>query len=184
MRRSGGQCTVRGYRLDKATLGKLSNTISRGRWGFTPLLLAAHKGHTIVIERLLSRGADVNAQTNYGWTALELALGQTDKIIRQQAVRVLLERGARLTLDNEGRTAFHRAVEACDGATIVLLSKYGADIESKDLKGRTALLFAASLRDCDEVVRVLVACGADIKSRDLEGYTGGSSSCTGTVRPR
>lgn len=133
-------------------------------WGFTPLLLATHYGYTDVMRRLLASGADVNAQTAYGWTALEVALRLSDSRTREEASCMLLKSGAQLSLDNEGRTAFHWAAEARDDTTIKLLSRSGVNIESRDTQGRTALHFAVLLRNHEETVRVLVECGADIQA--------------------
>jgi hypothetical protein len=50
-------------------------------FGFTPLMRAAERGHLDVIKLLASAGADLLAKTNYGKTALEVALAK-----RQTAV--------------------------------------------------------------------------------------------------
>ena len=42
--------------------------------GLTPLHLAAHGGHTAMVERLVGYGADLNAATSQGNTALHLTL--------------------------------------------------------------------------------------------------------------
>lgn len=140
-------------------------------WGFTPLLLATHNHHLDMMRHLLARGADVNAQTSYGWTALEVALRISDNHTREEASCMLLKSGAQLSIDNEGRTAFHWAAEARDDTAIKLLSKHGVSIESRDTRGRTALHFAVLLRNHEETVRVLVECGADVGSKDKEGRT-------------
>ena len=37
---------------------------------------AASKGQTDIVQALLDQGADVNAKTDGGWTALRMALGE------------------------------------------------------------------------------------------------------------
>lgn len=70
--------------------------------GRTPLIAAAAKGRTPLIQYLLGAGADINAQDNNGSTALMMAIyeGHLD------AVTVLVEAGSDVTLkNNDGWTA-------------------------------------------------------------------------------
>jgi hypothetical protein len=64
--------------------------------------VAAATGDTEGIERLLSAGADANAQNRYAWTALHHAVARS----HPQAAALLLARGADPNLpDTHGRTA-------------------------------------------------------------------------------
>jgi ankyrin repeat protein len=54
-------------------------------------MLAAERGHKEVVELLLESGADVNAKSNIGWTALMLAAFNGHKEI----VEILKSYGAR-----------------------------------------------------------------------------------------
>jgi ankyrin repeat protein len=58
--------------------------------GETPLILAVGRGHASVAELLVECGADVRAQTRWGWTALHGAAGNND----QKLIDLLLTRGA------------------------------------------------------------------------------------------
>ena len=40
------------------------------RWGNTPLIHASYHGRQKMIDQLVKRGADLDAQSNNGWTAL------------------------------------------------------------------------------------------------------------------
>jgi ankyrin repeat protein len=42
--------------------------------GWTPLHLAAARGHKEIVEQLIAKGADVNAKTDDGKTTLDLAI--------------------------------------------------------------------------------------------------------------
>ena len=42
--------------------------------GWTPLAVAAHRGHKEVAELLIAKGADVNAKDNNGGTPLDVAI--------------------------------------------------------------------------------------------------------------
>ena len=41
--------------------------------GMTPLHWAARKGHTTIVEYLLTKGAEINVKDNDGWTPLHFA---------------------------------------------------------------------------------------------------------------
>lgn len=74
------------------------------RW--TPLHYAAVKGQFAAAELLLTKGADINAQSDDGWSALHLAAGKGHKDI----VALLMSKGANASLkDNSGKTAADRA---------------------------------------------------------------------------
>ena len=66
------------------------------RWGNTPLIQASYHGRQKMIDWLVGLGADLNAQSNNGWTALHVAVGQE----HLAAVRQLLRVGADTTVRN------------------------------------------------------------------------------------
>ena len=49
------------------------------RWGNTPLIHASYHGRQKMIDRLVKRGADLDAQSNNGWTALHVAVGRSEE---------------------------------------------------------------------------------------------------------
>ncbi|RDA90642.1 hypothetical protein CP533_6830 [Ophiocordyceps camponoti-saundersi (nom. inval.)] len=78
--------------------------------------------------------------------------------------RLLLDRGAEFEIDHE---TFHIAAIGTDGSIIELLLDKGADVQSKDSYGRTAL----ARTEKAENIMTLLDRGADIGSRDNRGLT-------------
>jgi ankyrin repeat protein len=79
------------------------------RDGLTPLMVAASKGHIEMAEVILQAGANINARSDDGWTALhKAAYDQTETNI----VDLLLQSGIDLEAKNKsGRTALQLAEE-------------------------------------------------------------------------
>jgi serine/threonine protein kinase/ankyrin repeat protein len=145
-----------------------------------------------IIELLLDKGADVNAPVmlNRGWTppyktdVTTTPLMSAITIDFPESVRVLLEHGADIRVqDSNNRTPLMVAAIYSPAAIDLLLSK-GADINEKTVKG-TALLSAARYRGLfdgstitaddlhprQNVVARLLSRGADINARDEEERT-------------
>ena len=66
------------------------------RWGNTPLIHASYHGWQKMIDQLVQRGADLDAQSNNGWTALHVSVGQE----HLEVVGQLLRAGADVTVRN------------------------------------------------------------------------------------
>ncbi len=104
------------------------------------LISAATNGDIKSVRESIVNGADVNAKSNRGWTALhEAALyGHVD------IVKVLIENKIHINAnDKDGKTALHEA--ACFGKIDIakVLIEEGADVGAKDKDGGTALHWAA-----------------------------------------
>jgi RNA polymerase sigma factor (sigma-70 family) len=122
--------------------------------GFTPLALAAHFGHTEVMQVLIDRGADLNrvATHRLAVTPLHAAL-----FGRQVAAALLLiERGADVTparggagLKRAGWTALHYAAGLGFGTLVLPLLERHADLSRRDDEGKTPLEVAIDANHLD-----------------------------------
>jgi hypothetical protein len=131
------------------------------------LVVAAREGGQAEVQRLLEKGADVEAKDGKGWTALLKAVHNGHEAV----VKLLIENGADIKVrDGKGWTALLKAVDKGHDTVVKVLIENGADVEAKDGYGCTALLRAAS-HGHDAVVKVLLENGANIEAKDAKGST-------------
>lgn len=127
----------------------------------TELLAAAGKGNPAAIETLLAAGADPNAATPTGETALHWAAQADDGA----SVRRLLEAGAKISPNRYGITPLFVAATQGNAAMITLLLDAGAEASAAAPDGRTPLMMAAQAGR-PEAVRALLARGASVNARE------------------
>ena len=143
--------------------------------GETPLMYAAIYSNAEIVKFLLDQGAEVNAKTPTGTTALMLAVGDIEK------VRVLIKRGANVNARSvTGRTPLLIAASRSGAGEVVkLLLAHGADANAKDelqgiplipagAGGSTALIEAAKIRD-GKALEYLIEAGANVQTKDNSG---------------
>lgn len=190
-----------------------------GSNGRTPLSLAAERSNDHIIMMLLEKGAAVEAKDNTGRTPLSWA---AESSRNENSIRILLERGAEIeSKDDAGRTPLSWVAGRCkpdaydfydtsimdalgisDGENdmniIKMLLQAGANVESKDINGRTPLSWAAqgpsekipiqvlpkeqeeghvnlgtytSTREIRDIIELLLEAGADLNAKDHHGRT-------------
>ncbi|KAL8592773.1 hypothetical protein ACOMHN_045927 [Nucella lapillus] len=104
---------------------------------------AAANGDLVAVETMVRKGADVNARSHDGMTALAIAAfwGYAD------IVKFLLEHGADINLSNRGTqwTPLHCASFQGHGKVIMYLMEYSPNLSAKDSQGRTPVDFASAI---------------------------------------
>jgi len=130
--------------------------------GRRPLHVAAETGRWAVAEILLKSGADMDGTDRQGRTPVTVALlaGRT-----QVAVQ-LIKRGAAFHPDELLRQATLSGVS--DRDVVDFLLKRGADIDHRDVDGKTPLILAIE-GDDRVMTKLLVSRGADVNLADDGG---------------
>ncbi len=117
-------------------------------YGRTPLHHAAANGQPDVVTRLLSEGADVNAQDDNGWSPLHFAAQARSESVANR----LLSAGAQTELkDSYGNTALWRAVfeSKGDGSVIRVLLEAGANPNTANNSKITPAMLARNSANYD-----------------------------------
>jgi ankyrin repeat protein len=143
------------------------NPESKTNDGWTPLSLAASRGHDIIAKLLVENGANLESKGQYGWTPLLRATHNEHQAI----VKLLVEKGANLESKNDyGWTPLQRAANNGYEAIVELLVENGANLESRSNVGHTPLSLAAS-GGHETIMKLLVEKGANLESKDNNGCT-------------
>lgn len=133
----------------------------------TSLLNAAAAGYLGLLDRLLSRGVDVDARDSKRMTALMMASagGHT------ACVEVLGKLGANVNaIDSSTQTVLMWAAQGGHLSCVELLIKSGARVSMCDSNGRTALAYAAESGHLS-CLQLLVRYGASVAVVDNDGWT-------------
>jgi len=125
---------------------------SRTRFGITALTCAAQSGRQAIVEFLLGRGADPNANVldaksgaPLGVTTLRTALEYPQKETAEKMAMWMLGNGADPNARQaDRRSPLHAAALAGYDRAVRMLLRKGADPEAKDAEGRTALGLAVT----------------------------------------
>ena len=125
-----------------------------GEGGQTPLMFAALYGSSSDLAALLEQGANPNARSDAGLTALILAATDPAK------TQLLLAKGANVNVRSEdGRTALHVAAMSGETAIVKRLLDAGASVNFNG--GDTPLALAAAKGNV-ELVQMLIDAGAPV----------------------
>lgn len=139
----------------KAQLSRGAN-VNHRYGGWTILMFVARAGHTEVGNILLENGADPNAKSPDGTSALTIAAeyGHAD------IIKLLLAKGADVNLrNNHGNTALMYGAEYGHPQVVKVLIAAGADLNARDNDRETALIIAKR-ENQTEIIKLLTAAGA------------------------
>ena len=124
-----------------------------------------------IVKLLIDNGADVNAKTENGNTALMYACENSNSV---EVVKFLIDNGADVNLKNNGGMTALMSASDVSHELIELLIKSGARVNEVDDNGKSALMYACEkhiISSSDiEVVKFLIDNGANVnlKSNDSE----------------
>lgn len=130
----------------------------------------AKTGTAQQIQDAIDRGANVNAQDNFGFTALMVAARYNEN---PGVITTLLKAGAKVKVNaGGGQTPLMLAARfSKDPDGIIALLEAGADVHTAAVDGWTPLIAAAAYNQNTDFTTALLNAGADIKSVDDGGRT-------------
>jgi ankyrin repeat protein len=131
------------------------------------LMIAASKGYTVEIERLISSGADIFSETYQGVTPLIFAVSNN----QAKAVELLIDYGSDVNkVTSQGETPLLIAVKNQNAEIAESLIRAGADIDATDRFDATPLHYA-SVYGYFQIVDMLLYYEASIDKKTVEGST-------------
>eukprot|EP01133_Synstelium_polycarpum_P007968 gene7968-9362_t len=125
------------YNKAKALIESGNHKLDQGDFGgLQPLHFCARMGNVQMAELLISHGACVNAENNYGSTPIHEAVRRGETAM----VAYLISKGADLTIgDIDANTPLHLAVMCEDGELIIMLCDAGAPLDLKNKDDETCI---------------------------------------------
>lgn len=163
--------TFLGLDLSAPWSRRLVNTAGEEKPGDMPLTLATIRGNEEVVQLLIDKGADVNAQGGLE----EQAIVHAARNGYESIVRLLLRSGAKvdgigsiITLLNSPRSALDAAISSGHESIVRLLLHHGADINFGSLGEETPLTRAIGGNN-STMVELLLDKGADIDMANIRG---------------
>jgi ankyrin repeat protein len=151
---------------------------------FTPLMVASNRAAIVLVKHLLEQGADVNAQSEGGHTALMLAIVSYNEMnaIKKvendnsnpslSVIKTLLDAGADVNLATHGSntTLQEAALQGSPEVTKLLLEKH-ANINAVNQWQESALIVCGLKNGNAEVAQLLLDAGANTNQTDVDGLS-------------
>ncbi|MBN1388384.1 MAG: ankyrin repeat domain-containing protein [Bacteroidales bacterium] len=155
-----------------------TNLSAQEDWGQDPLYSATIRADIEGVKEALASGADINRQTENGYSSLMWACTYSQKAEYAEVAKYLISAGADVNkAASDGTTALLEAAESSEEITKLLLEK-GADINARRNDGRgifTSVIFGLLMQNVDiEFAEFILSQGADVNetatSGDVEGW--------------
>lgn len=127
------------------------------------IVAAAQNGDVVRVRELLKQGADVNASTGDGMSALHWAAMRGDATLAELLVHAGANQRARTRLG--AFTALHLASRAGAAPVVRALLDRTADVDARTATGATPLMLAAASGNA-EIVTALIDRGADVQATE------------------
>lgn len=144
----------------------------KGRSGVSPVAAAAFAGRALIVKILLAHGADGRTVDDTGKPPIVYAAASGQLDIVKQLLAQNIDINARyandLSLLMWAAGSDEQVAEAQALEVVSYLLDAGAHVDSRDARGRTALMIAAE-GNRSEIVKLLLAHGADPTLRDKAG---------------
>ena len=127
--------------------------------------VALHHAETVqMVQLLLNFGANVNAQTDWGFSALHLAVSFKDHELRD----LLIDQNIQIDLqDIDKRLALYNAIAVNDLDSVQLLVNRGSNCSNMDAQKVTPLTLAVSVGNY-EMIDFLMKCSQDLINHQNE----------------
>lgn len=142
------------------------------KFGFTPVIIAAHTGHYDIFKLLIDRNAKTDGviklskKSKYlGMNIFLLAVeGKNMKIIKYLSEQADYSKSA----SHDGVTALHIAGANCQDEVVDLLVSKGTPVNAQTIKGKTAL-HSTAIKSCLSSSVSLIESGIDTNLKDKDG---------------
>ncbi|MDZ7740150.1 MAG: ankyrin repeat domain-containing protein, partial [Bacteroidales bacterium] len=155
-----------------------TNLFPQEDWGQDPLYSATIKADIDGVRQALADGADINRQTENGYTSLMWACTYSSRPKYAEVAKFLISEGADVIIAaNDGTTAILEAAGNSEEVTRLLM-KEGADINAHRDDGRgifTSCIFGILMQKTDlAMAELILSKGGDVNeaatSGDVEGW--------------
>jgi ankyrin repeat protein len=136
---------------------------------YTALMIAANYGFLDMVNLLIEAGANVNAKSDGGVTALQLCISPKHDESARIAVRLLAAGADAHVKTGGGNTPLMEAVYMANMDVIKVLLSANVDVNAKNQYGETALMTVFVGGDEPEIVSLLLDAGADKELVNVDG---------------
>ena len=120
------------------------------------------------VLNLMNNGADINAKTKYGRTALQQAVSNSN----YNFVKFLIEHGANVNFMLGDESLLYMSVEFNSCLPLVkLLVENGADVNATNAHGETPLMALSKNKFCHQTIKYLLSKGANAALTNNSGQT-------------